>query len=553
MATPIAQANSSVSNGLDLPSTVEAGAHLPSEIQTPTPPTVEVPFAAGEGNRLDPYFYEQFIKVEVFPWTTMDQPGKVLFVLKLDPKNINKQLAYFLDAYYAWGGDIKLLLKVLGTSFHAGQLGIYYLPPGVDYKNYTPQELSIFPWEIVDVKDINLHEILMRDIRPTKYHMLEDKPNDPFYVQSGGTLVIAADTQLSTSSTGVNKIYVSVWSKLAENFQVAYMIPPRELKPSLNFSNEFMAAVNSIFYTGSKSLASAPFRIDTIDIQPVTIRQTFNGIYNCFTTAGENLYTPILPDDYPNSKFNLPIYPMAGTFRTTSNPFEVEISFGFWEFWPKEFTISYKDGDKRTSATPSDMSWDKSDPFKVSFTHEDGLSVKIDEPVKFFPDNVGVFTDKVSPVNQSTTPVNTPQARESIVYFQNSFGAYSLQPAVLAQACADKQFIDVIPQGMAALLIMTEKTSGLPLTYLKFYNRGIFTAPASVDLVKFSLDDKQIKFSNFVLETQSFPVNEEMIRNMLAYCSFHTNKKIMRRISSAKSLQSRKALKKFVTFQETGI
>ena len=198
-----------------------------SAIQTPiVQAAAEAPTHTGQTNVVDPYLYTNYIQMATFSWSTAQLAGTKLWYTPIHPsRGGNSIVAHVAKMYNAWGGSLDYRLKIAGTGFHAGALGVARLPPNLHpSKITTTKQLTAFEWQYIDPKKIETQSYLAIDQRQVMYHYTNfDEENTATF---GGWLVFFVLQKLNTSSTGTNQVDVSVFMRLGQDFEFTQIVPP---------------------------------------------------------------------------------------------------------------------------------------------------------------------------------------------------------------------------------------------------------------------------------------------------------------------------------------
>lgn len=504
---------------LQIPSTAGTMPDAPSGLVAPTPNTGEVPAGMGEGNMLDPYFYNQMIRIATVTFTTSDQPGKILYIVTLDPTRMSQQLAYVMAMYLAWGGDYEVGVRAIATNFHAGQIGIVLVPPTLDPMNFTtPQRYSVLPYRVVDVKEPSVVSLIIRDMRPTKYHYTKKPPgaleNDPYELSIGGRFMVVVDSPLTTSATGVNKINLAVWMRLQPNFRVSFMVPPvKDMPESVQFPEALLDSLNSSLTAFGSTLSSSPTIAANLIIEAISIKQISSGLFNTSDFAGKNISNLWHGD----SKFVPPTWLQRGQVVGSGKEFEVHDIEPQWDIAPKQATLSTfsENPEELLSVVVEIVAYEKTRVIKVKS--------KVDSPIANGTYVVVIFNAEVG--STGTWPdvtVSIPNDKESFLLFAGlDTKIFSTQTSAITANLATKKFADAIPRGQAALFSVKEAVTELPLFFVKWYRSGLFTSLGRKDRFVFNYSTLSFHFEYFIPEASEFPVNSAMSSNFYAYSALN--------------------------------
>ncbi|APG76874.1 hypothetical protein 2 [Beihai picorna-like virus 120] len=217
--------------------------YVPNAMGNPAYPAIptrtdEIPERVKALNMLDPYFYSQFVLLNSFSWSNQDQKNKILWSIELKPENMHANLAYITAMYNAWVGDFEFMLKIAGTGFHGGALGVAWIPPNLNVEDLSGAELTIFDYLLLDPKMQDLKGFAGKDVKNVDFHWKDNEAAAQFnsdfakVASKGGYLVMFVVLPLITSTTGNNAINLAIFNRVAPTFRVGQMIPIKYVKPS---------------------------------------------------------------------------------------------------------------------------------------------------------------------------------------------------------------------------------------------------------------------------------------------------------------------------------
>jgi len=211
-----ATSNTAPTNVFD---SVEDGPKGPalSRLGTGGPSSEEAMVHAGQVNTIDVSIRMQYIATAMFPWTSAQAPGTLLWTNTIHPKNSNEWIQHLSEMYNVWAGGFDYKFKVCGTGFHAGSIAFVRLPPNIRPESVTaPSQFTCYEYVVIDPKTQDgICEFIM-DQRRFAYHYVEDDSNDKDAI--GGHVAAYVLDPLVTSSTGSNNINIQVFHKPSEQF-----------------------------------------------------------------------------------------------------------------------------------------------------------------------------------------------------------------------------------------------------------------------------------------------------------------------------------------------
>nr|QKN88955.1 MAG: hypothetical protein 2 [Picornavirales sp.] len=460
-------------------------------IETPTPNTREVQAAAGEEVTIPDYFYKQWRRVATLEWTTNDPIGKLLWSANVSPLELDPALAYQMALFHAWGGDFEISVRAVATGFHAGQMAIVSVPPGINLTDINnPLDYSLYPYDVMDVKKLEANSFTIRDRRNTKYHYLKRDGSAPSINDIGGSVGVFVDTPLSTSATGVQKISLAVWARCASNFRVAYVRNPLTHQPKqLAYVPETLIdALNASKYS---QLANGPNDCYYIEIQPSSLKIISQYMSNCCKMNGV-IYDTQTKVSQKNRWREL------GAFR-------VDVASDGAAFIPSESTKYWPESFGQTWVL-TDFS--QSEAVKLtSFSRSFGYM--LEKPSNFKSKTVTAFVPTGDhPFNLgSSEPITIVKEGEGIVCFTANFkNQKCIQSDIIAQILWGDILRGRLPRNKCYLITLKSKLTDLPLTYLKFHTGGYMTAPSSKSATSlFDFSDIYFEQSGLIGVLDSFP------------------------------------------------
>nr|QJI53578.1 MAG: hypothetical protein 2 [Picornavirales sp.] len=490
--------------------------------------------AVGEMNQLDPWFYTQFRQIDTLTWTTSDEPGKLLWYVALNPLSMDKNLAYLARLYLAWAGDFNFNFKVAGTGFHAGLLTFVKTPPTIHPTRVTnPEDFSIMPWDAVDPKMLEVGSMYGRDIRPIKYHYVEQQPNAPPDYAIGGYLALFVNLPLATSSSGVPRINIAIWVKNAPNFRFGWMLPytiqdnlPSIVPPDgLNWILDFSKHIPQY------SLASCPITPTVLTALPADTKVLNTGVYNCYNIDGEAMSMYDADKELPlNTGWTgFTVYSISAEDKTMTlnNP---------TPFWFYEPTVPLPIWNVSVASEKNVLMSD-------SFTQQQKEYLKInfkEDPSSVFKEgdkvNIGTINQGGKMGDWVDTEYAPPATNESFLVFGDK-AVFSAQTEAIMRFFRAKNLSTWLPTGQVALFQIYETEQDLPIGYAKLYRQGFFTTRAWKEETHFMLDKMKFKFISFALPTSTIPQTPEMSQSRMLVSYYHGK---ALKAASKKSSASRK-------------
>nr|QJI53569.1 MAG: hypothetical protein 2 [Picornavirales sp.] len=477
-------------------------------IETPTPNTREVQAAAGEEVTIPDYFYKQWRRVATLEWTTNDPIGKVLWTANVSPLELDPALAYQMALFHAWGGDFEVSVRAVATGFHAGQMAIVSVPPGIELEDINnPLDYTLFPYEVMDVKKLEANAFTIRDRRNTKYHYMKRDNSPPGVGDIGGRVGLFVDTPLTTSATGVQKIALAVWARCASNFRVAYVRNPLMHQPTqVSYVPEpIIAALNASL---NSLLANGPTYAKELSIQPSDIKVYKKWYSNCVRMNGK-VFQPLKEPVYWHKR-DISIISgkmdSSGRFdvnNTSQNSYPLESG-------STECTFQVAGTSECETLALSRSAFSGSLYFLV-FQQPSKLVGK--QGTLFVRTGSTNFNGGVFP-EQNITII---KEGEGLVTFSNG-AANCVQTENIALLFVSFAFPDNLPQNKCYSIVLKSKLTGLPIANMKLHRGGYMTAQSLPKVTtKFLLFDCTFEQNGIMGVLDSFPNPLTTNANMAAH------------------------------------
>lgn len=439
------------------------------------------------------YLKKQHVALQRFVWSTSQLPGTLLVNIPITPLRANLFVSYLAGMYNAWNGGFEYLVKIAGTGFHAGALGVARIPPNIDPTTFkTVAQFTAFEYVVIDPKTLEAVSKHIPDQRPVMYHYVSNNFSDPNVI--GGHFVIFVLLQLNTSSTGTNQIDVQILNRLAPDFRFIQIVPPNlPTQPPTDVEKW-----GRLFSTPSEHLSTViPAGIDELVIlAPGVVSAAKLGLTNL---SGQLTGDPSYLGEYADTATGLGTPIIGYTFRATSaTSLTPTIGSG-----PSNRSVVFPSGSFISVTTPP-----------VIITPAGSISLKTATTV------TGAVTDTYYVLRSYTTPTYpgvasvAPPIGESLVVFDCRGGAIGagLTTTFLSAAFRSREY--TIATNEAVLCTLNSRSTGAPLIYIKIYHSGVITAPA-MDSTSFSMFDLQCTFVSYVQGTTPFPsLNVTMLQSL---------------------------------------
>nr|QKN88973.1 MAG: hypothetical protein 2 [Picornavirales sp.] len=477
-------------------------------IETPTPNTREVQAAAGEEVTIPDYFYKQWRRVATLEWTTNDPIGKVLWTANVSPLELDPALAYQMALFHAWGGDFEVSVRAVATGFHAGQMAIVSVPPGIELEDINnPLDYTLFPYEVMDVKKLEANAFTIRDRRNTKYHYMKRSAGPPGIQDIGGKVGLFVDTPLTTSATGVQKIALAVWARCASNFRVAYVRNPlmHQPKQMAYVPEPIIAALNA---TKNSLLANGPVYAKELSIQPSDIKVYRKWYANCVRMNG-NIYQPL----------NDPVYWHKRELSTVAGQMDSQGQFDI----DNNSQFSYPIESGSTSCVFQEANTSVCETLAIGRFVYSGKAYyvifqqKSVNPLKKGTLTVFTGTGGFNAGNFPKENITIVKEGEGLVTFSSGTGN-CVQTENIALLFVADAFPDTLPQNKCYSIVVKSRLTGLPIANVKLHRGGYMTAQSlPKTTTKFLLNDCTFEQNGIMGVLDSFPNPLTTNANMAAH------------------------------------
>jgi len=459
--------------------------------------TIEGPRHANVANEdIVSYLKKQHLALQRVTWSTAHLPGTLLVSIPITPLRANQIISYLCGVHNAWNGGQDYQVKVAGTGFHAGALGIARIPPNLDPSSFkTVAQFTAFEYTVIDPKTLEAMSKHIPDQRPVMYHYMSEDFSNPNNI--GGHFVIFVILQLNTSSTGTNQIDVQIFNKLSSDFRFIQVVPPNlNLSPNtdvekwanlfntpaLHYSTIYPTAVDEIKVLAAG--ASSPAKVGLTNLSGVLTGIPSYVSPNQAGATGFRFY----------ASSSTTMVPVANAGSTVLYPRNITIS--------RSAFVGYHFPSALIDMT-SPINLNANITVTGAVTGFFYFLIIPDNAVVTYPGAITV----ASPTGESLVTFET---------FANGGGSGSafigLTTTALSQFFASRQY--QIASNEAVLCTLTSRSTGLPLTYIKIYHSGIITAPAMSETI-FNFYDIQCTFVSYIQATSPFPaLNSGMLQSL---------------------------------------
>jgi len=476
---PIPSLIGEVATGSTFSSTDSTALDAPAIAGRPAP-TIEGPRHANVStDDVMGYLKKQHVALKRFTWSTSQLPGTLLEAIPITPLRANNIIAYLSGIFNAWNGGLEYQVKVAGTGFHAGAIGIARIPPNINPQTLkTVAEFTAFEYSVIDPKTLEAISKHIPDQRPIMYHYMSDDLTNPN--NFGGWMCMFVILQLNTSSTGTNQIDVEIFNKLAPDFRFIQIVPPNlASQPSTDVEkwSELFATPN----LHSHSLFDLPVSQLRIE-SSATISNARTGMVNLagaifadppYTTLNSS---PLLGRGYPwFSSTATSLIPTIGD--NVIRPYQIIVT---------NTGVSFS-----RILTPTVLAATSPVNFTAAATVVGAVAAT----------NYYLLPNNANPCSATygTTINITPPVGESLVTFSYGSGTlatpFTLTTTFLAEQFLTRRF--VINNNEAVLCQLFSRQTGLPVAFIKIYFNGHITSNAQATAVNLDFTDLSLVFLTY--------------------------------------------------------
>lgn len=495
--------------------------------------SIEGPIHTGMFNNVDQFFYHQFLSLASFIWTTTQNPGTKLWSTTISPKHAAKPIRHLAKIYNTWTGGFDFNFKICGTGFHAGAIMIVRFPPNVDPNKFTTlQELTMFEYQIIDPKTLEIVSHHTMDQRRIMYHYVhEEETTDAI----GGYIGAYVYAPLNTSSTGATQISVQVLSRLAPDFLFSQPLPLPAEGPIVTTGSDFDVLAESLslaITSNARATAAYEKPIDKIVLEPSTVIN----IPNTAIGGSRRLDgTMISKNDYT--------WPMPAAVESQNYINESDkVRLGAYLELPEgKAKISYA-GNRQDGGCI--LEFDKSTTIKPVGTMTVTSAGTIGNTSgKWRKD--GYLLMKISEYIEDKREFPKKMENESYVTFScDSDGQKDkcLQPDSLASLLATGMFKNKIKSNEALIFDIIDKEEETPIYRFKLSFSGIITTKAQSDQILLPANKYIVKFVQVTKASEPIPAppqHQQQVATLhsLAFTTLKQSKQLEQQLAKWQSLQ----------------
>jgi len=479
--------------------------------------------------------YSKNIVVANINWNSSQNPGTIVYSAPISPAGSNIYVQYFSAPYNAWTGGLTWSLVIAATGFNGGKLGLARMPPNFNPSDaHTLADFTVFPYEVLDVKEANATSKVGVDERNVLFHWRNTEPTS--IDATGGTFVIFVIAPLVSSGSDVASVNMVIFNKPDQSFRVAQLMPLSTVDDApgdlLLLEQLFPAGVVTSPYTDTPVTQIVIMPTSTTPILTKNFYGQVQGDGTDFSRPyaywGRELYNVWDPqyNQTPNAtnELNPAGLSRVGHTEDITRPLQLldPWASGSYDYnsvivltqgsfaqmnsftWPaasahairSTFAFNQASTWAATQAPPA--------PNQLMMT-QFGVEVIPD-----INDNWGNYAGKTI----------TPPNNESFVLFRTNFGAPfnagswnldSTQTVPMINTL--KKHKNILRKGQAAMILVTDNATTLPIAYLKLHFEGYFTAAPQSTILTGNFSDYTFTPVSIVDVTSPIPHTTTMVTN----------------------------------------
>lgn len=490
--------------------------------------------ATGSSGMLPSELYQRNIAIGNITWSTSQNTGTILFEAPVSPAGANVYVQYFSALYNAWAGGLEFSVLLAGTGFNGGKLCMVHVPPNFDISNIQGlQDITIFPYKIVDVKEAGECSTLAHDERNILFHWrnTDIRATD----STGGTFAIFVLAPLVNSNGVPGQVNIVVFNRPSPGFRVAQLMP---LQAAENLPNNLLAAADLLPEAGES--VTSPYTDKPIHTLKVNtpVPEVTMGEYGAMKGDG----TPVAREYVQWGMGPVAVYSGTGqTDKTKCNIANWAAPMNPANDISRPLNINYN-MPVGLSFTPSLVCLDQTSPTETSWN--DTVTNGNNQSTSTFSlcYQTAVSMNQASyPTGGMTMMLNIcegtvrltviedpehdfkfyPLNGESVVTFTTTMGMInagtididSLQCSTTINAL--RRHKNLLKPGQAIIYQVYDVKTNLPIGFLKFYYEGVFTTTPSSTVIEAPLDELFFKPVQIIDVTEFIPITNEISQNQM--------------------------------------
>jgi len=477
-----------------------------SEEKSHANPASEIIPAVGAIDTIDRTVYSHWVQTSNLVWTTANAPSHLLWYTPISPLKSNAFIKHLSLMYNTWRGGFDYKFKIAGTGFHAGSLMVVRLPPNIKPLTLsTSASITAFPYMVVDPKLVECVSVSIMDQTSLMYHFTHLDENDP--ATFGGYIAVYVLQQLSTSSTGADRVTVEVFTKPAADFRFAQLIPPNlGPDPSIKDLGELYLHMDAPYdnITGLTVMDSLNFSNGT-SLGDNTVKWNQVGLDGTAPKAEGIPLGPVVPR---LNKFYL--RSISGAKFT---PMYINKTGDLTEFVPtakeKKLCIKYPRVMGMYDGFDSDFPYMSANTWQFVFDKETDISISSGaaESLTHYRITYDHYFAGLNTAWTDTYPMLTPVHKDDriLLFYNNASTAVSTtQLASLADALMLNPI--KLGAGKGLLFSFVNLVSGDTYAYFRLAHNGLLTYNAAIQAhVKKFLGGYKFVYIGEILDTQPIP------------------------------------------------
>lgn len=477
-------------------------------------PGATAPMSTGRVNSLDPEFYLKHYPSSQIQWSSIQQPGTLLWSAPTHPFSTNKFVRYAMQMYNVWGGNIDWEMQIAGTNFQAGKLMLVRLPPHIQPSSLsTVTEIGVYPCEYIDVRTTEPINWTAIDQRKVMYHDIKDSVDIRNVDDIGGFSALYVYLPLRAAANGQESVTIATLAKLSTDFCISQLRGDRIsrtpfLPGQLGAYSALLGFNSPVHHPGIPRKT-----LDTLVLAPASETIATYGFYGCRGNDGKLYYTfdhlngdraTFLPPgvDPPESWYASLVLEATDTDVTLKPEGDRASLYYDIPTAGKVLRVLLDDNTIKAltvvstehavaDGTPGGMSWTGIKCTTDSRpSNQKGLVIRQEEFNNY----------AMSAINEGAS--FKVQSVESFVRFRPSGLAVTTPMPDIFQSKELSGYLSTLtdplwPSTEAAIFQLTENATGLPILRLKVYANGVITAPAVTNETTFNMSDFSVQFLQY--------------------------------------------------------
>lgn len=420
--------------------------------------------------------FNRDILMATIVWTSTQPAGTVLWSSVINPTTQNPIISYFCRPYNCWTGGFIYSITFVGTGYNGGKAMLVKIPPNVDTSGWTAQDFTFFSPTIYDVKEANTVAHTGYDQKNVIFHYTNASITDTD--GNGGTLYLVVLAPLVNANGTACQVNTIIFNRAdPSSFRVTQLLP-------ITYAEDNVADIQSAQLLFPPSLTEPYFGLNVTNAYVnVAAPQLTSGQYGQVDASGANtgngVYVPLPQLIGVNSASEL----VDVNGNDVARPVTVTSHSGnitnYWNSTCTLFTPGSVTFSGNNALVPNNGQLDLAE-----FSSTWGVSLGSNPSVLIFDitssNSVTLNEDAVENVlEQNESVVTFGTAVNTCISSSNNFSSQAFSSVLCVEQINILQqgvLKNLISPGQAILFEVSQKSTGLPVGYIKFNYPGYFTA-----------------------------------------------------------------------------